>query len=58
MASDLSRTLPRCLADHDPGWRPIPGWDAGRLRAVGERDEELAEEEAAALRRLTDPAVA
>ena len=41
-----------------PADGPLPDWDAGWLRTVGERDEELAEEEAAALRRLTDPAVA
>jgi hypothetical protein len=37
---------------------PLPGWDEGWLRAVGETDEPLPEEEAAALRRLTDPALA
>jgi hypothetical protein len=41
-----------------PAGGPLPAWDAAWLRAVGETDEELAEEEAAALRRLTDPALA
>ena len=36
----------------------MPAWDAGWLRAVGETDEVLPEEEAEALRRRTDPALA
>jgi hypothetical protein len=41
-----------------PEYGPLPAWDAGWLRAVGETDEPLPEEVAAALRRLTDPALA
>jgi len=42
-----------------PEYGPLPAWDAGWLRAVGETDEPLpAEEEAAALRRLTEQALA
>jgi len=41
-----------------PADGPLPEWDVGWLRAVGETGEELAEVEAAALRRLTDPALA
>ncbi len=41
-----------------PADGPLPAWDAGWLRAVGETDEPLPEEVAAALRRLTDPALA
>jgi hypothetical protein len=41
-----------------PAGGPLPAWDAGWLRAVGETDEVLPEEEAEALRRRTDPALA
>ena len=39
-----------------PEYGPLPAWDEEWLRAVGETNEPLPEEEAAALRRLTDPA--
>ena len=41
-----------------PAGGPLPKWDPRWLRAVGETDEPLPAEEAAALRRLTDPALA
>jgi hypothetical protein len=41
-----------------PAAGPLPEWDPRWLRAVGETDEPLSEEEAEALRKLAAPALA
>jgi len=53
--------LTHCLGEWPitiPPGGPLPSWDEEWLRAIGETDEQLSEDEAAALRRRTDPALA